>query len=87
MRLLQVAEKVGASLIIVFTHTCNTAQLVAKYRPVAPILTLVVPRLVSDGLHWQLQGRPYARQCLLTRGCAPMLCAPGKRCAINQATC
>jgi pyruvate kinase len=30
---------------------------VAKYRPPMPILTLVVPRLVSDALHWKLEGR------------------------------
>jgi hypothetical protein len=35
----------------------RTAQLVAKYRPPMPILTLVVPRLVSDTLHWRLEGR------------------------------
>lgn len=35
----------------------RTAQLVAKYRPPMPILTLVVPRLVSDSLKWKLEGR------------------------------
>jgi hypothetical protein len=35
----------------------RTAQLVAKYRPPMPILTLVVPRLVSDTLKWKLEGR------------------------------
>lgn len=35
----------------------RTAQLVAKYRPPMPILTLVVPRLVSDTLHWRLEGK------------------------------
>lgn len=51
------ADKVGASLIVVYTHTGRTAQLVAKYRPPMPILTLVVPRLVSDSLRWKLEGR------------------------------
>lgn len=37
--------------------TGRTAQLVAKYRPPMPILTLVVPRLVSDSLKWKLEGR------------------------------
>ncbi|MEW5318442.1 MAG: hypothetical protein WDW38_009663, partial [Sanguina aurantia] len=72
----RVAEKVKASLIVVFTHTSTAAQLVAKYRPPMPILTLVVPRLVSNGLKWTLEGRSYARQCLLTRGLLPMLTAP-----------
>ncbi|KAG2497916.1 hypothetical protein HYH03_004180 [Edaphochlamys debaryana] len=71
------AEKVKASLIVVYTHTSRVAQLVAKYRPPMPILTLVVPRLTSDGLHWKLQGRGHARQCLLVRGLLPMLSAPG----------
>ncbi|PNW77193.1 hypothetical protein CHLRE_10g426292v5 [Chlamydomonas reinhardtii] len=71
------AEKVKASLIVVYTHTSRVASLVAKYRPPMPILTLVVPRLTSDGLHWKLQGKGHARQCLLVRGLLPMLSAPG----------
>lgn len=51
------ADRVGASLIVVYTHTGKTAQLVAKYRPPMPILTLVVPHLVSDQLKWRLEGR------------------------------
>lgn len=70
------ADSVGASLIVVYTHTGRTAQLVAKYRPPMPILTLVVPRLVSDSLKWKLEGRHNARQCLLTRGLLPMLATP-----------
>jgi hypothetical protein len=35
----------------------RTAQLVAKYRPPMPILTLVVPRLMNDGIRWRLEGR------------------------------
>ena len=31
--------QVGASLIIVYTHSGRTAQLVAKYRPLVPVLT------------------------------------------------
>ncbi len=49
--------QVRASLIVVFTHTGQTAELVAKYRPPVPILTLVVPNLVSDSLKWRLEGR------------------------------
>ena len=60
--------QVKASLIVVYTHTSRVASLVAKYRPPMPILTLVVPRLTSDGLHWKLQGKGHARQCLLVRG-------------------
>lgn len=70
------ADKIGASLIVVYTHSGRTAELVAKYRPPMPILTLVVPRLVSDSLHWRLEGRHNARQCLLTRGLLPVLATP-----------
>lgn len=70
------ADKVCASLVIVYTHTGMTAQLVAKYRPPMPILTLVVPHLVADGLKWKLEGRSVARQCQLTRGILPVLAAP-----------
>jgi pyruvate kinase len=52
-----VVTQVQASLIVVYTHTGQTAELVAKYRPPMPILTLVVPHLVNDGLKWKLEGR------------------------------
>jgi hypothetical protein len=55
------AERVGASLIVVYTTSGKTAQLVAKYRPPMPIMTLVVPNLVSDGLRWSLKVRPHPR--------------------------
>lgn len=70
------ADKVRATLIVVYTHTGQTAELVAKYRPPVPILTLVVPHLVADGLKWKLEGRSIARQCLITRGLMPFLAAP-----------
>ncbi|WIA20835.1 hypothetical protein OEZ85_005187 [Tetradesmus obliquus] len=71
------AGKVQADLIIVYTATGRTAQLVAKYRPPMPILTLVVPRLVNDGIRWRLEGKATARTCQLTRGLLPMLATPG----------
>ena len=71
------ADAIHASLIVVYTHTGQTAQLVAKYRPPMPILTLVVPHLRSDVISWSLEGRSNARQCLLSRGVLPMLSAPG----------
>lgn len=70
------ADKIEASLIMVFTSSGKTAQLVAKYRPAIPILTLVIPQLVSDGMRWSLMGRSLARQCCLTRGVVPMLATP-----------
>ncbi|GMH36554.1 hypothetical protein BSKO_04422 [Bryopsis sp. KO-2023] len=70
------AGKINASLLVVYTHSGQTAHLVAKYRPKMPILTLVVPKLVTDSLSWRLEGRGTARQCLITRGLLPMLAAP-----------
>jgi hypothetical protein len=37
--------------------TGRTAQLVAKYRPPMPIVTLVVPKHINDGILWRLEGR------------------------------
>ncbi|WIA41090.1 hypothetical protein OEZ86_004721 [Tetradesmus obliquus] len=71
------AGNTKADLIVVYTATGRTAQLVAKYRPPMPILTLVVPRLVNDGIRWRLEGKATARACQLTRGLLPMLATPG----------
>ncbi|PSC76198.1 pyruvate kinase [Micractinium conductrix] len=70
------ADKVGAKLMVVVTHTGTTAAMVAKYRPAVPVMTLVVPYLKRDGLKWKLEGRSTARQALLTSGLLPMLAAP-----------
>ncbi|GAX82387.1 hypothetical protein CEUSTIGMA_g9815.t1 [Chlamydomonas eustigma] len=71
------ADKIHASLLIVFTHSGQMAHLVAKYRPPMPILTLVVPHLlVSDHIRWKVAGRLTARQLLLVRGIMPMLSPP-----------
>jgi len=70
------AERIAAQLLVVFTHSGNTAQLVSKYRPRMPILTLVVPKIRSNSLSWKLEGREVARQCLLVRGLLPILATP-----------
>ena len=41
--------QVKASLIVVVAHCSRAPQLLAKYRPPMPILTLVVPQLVRWG--------------------------------------
>lgn len=66
------AGKLQASLIVVFTVTGRTPRIVAKYRPSQPILTVVVPRLTSDGLKWTYTGDSKARQCLQYRGVLPI---------------
>jgi pyruvate kinase len=76
------ADKVAARLILVFTQTGRAARLVAKYRPTVPILSVVVPKLLTDGLHWKFTGlaqararcNAYAHKCipvsLASRSCA-----------------
>ena len=70
------ADKVGAAIIIAFTQTGRTARLISKYRPPMPILTVVVPRLVSDNISWTFSGDSQARQSLLHRGTVPVLADP-----------
>ena len=70
------AQKVAAKLIVVYTQSGRAAALVAKYRPPVPIMTLVIPRLTSDGMSWKLEGRGVARQALAVRGLLPVLAAP-----------
>lgn len=41
------AHKVHASLIVVLTREGSTARLVAKYRPLVPVLTVAVPVLTT----------------------------------------
>eukprot|EP00798_Chlamydomonas_sp_ICE-L_P008473 gene8473-4834_t len=71
------ADKLQASLIIVYTHTGQTlTELVAKYRPPVPIMTLVVPQIVTEKMKWKLVGSTHARHCLLVRGLMPVLATP-----------
>lgn len=70
------AERVAASLIIVFTQTGRAARLVAKYKPSTPILCVIVPRLCTDRLHWKFTGMAQARQSLIVRGLIPILADP-----------
>jgi len=49
-----------ASMVVVLTESGNTARLVAKYRPAAPILAIT-------------SSERSARQCLVTRGLFPLL--------------
>lgn len=67
------ASKVHASLIIVLTRGGSTARLVAKYRPIAPVLAVAVPVLTTDNLSWTCSSEAPARQTLITRGLLPLL--------------
>lgn len=70
------AEKVRASVIIVFSSSGRAARLIAKYRPSCPALVVVIPRLTTNQLKWSYTGAYQARQCLLVRGLFPLLADP-----------
>ena len=63
-------------MIVVFTRTGHTAQLVSKYRPNMPIMSLVIPRILQNSIRWVLDGERAARQGLLNRGLTPLLANP-----------
>lgn len=84
------AEKINAGLIIVMVQSGRTVSLVSKYRPPMPIMAVVVPKLKSTKLGWQLEGKYLARQTCVLRGVVPMLAAPmseGSEDLINEAVC
>ncbi|KAI3940042.1 hypothetical protein MKW92_050332 [Papaver armeniacum] len=70
------AIKTKASVIIVFTSTGKAARLIAKYRPTMPVISVVVPRLITNQLKWTFTGAFEARQSLIVRNLFPMLADP-----------
>ncbi|GMH30171.1 hypothetical protein Nepgr_032014 [Nepenthes gracilis] len=70
------AIKVKASIIICFTSSGRTARLISKYRPLMPVLSVVVPRLKTNQLRWSFSGAFEARQSLIVRGIFPLLADP-----------
>lgn len=80
------AHKVHASLIVVLTRGGSTARLVAKYRPLVPVLTVSVPVLTTDSLTWTCSGEAPARQCLVTRGLIPVLAEGSARATDSDTT-
>jgi len=60
--LLLLLFQVHASLIVVLTRGGSTARLVAKYRPLVPVLTVAVPVLTTDSLTWTCSNEAPARQ-------------------------
>ncbi|KAF7804351.1 pyruvate kinase 1, cytosolic [Senna tora] len=70
------AIKVKASVIICFTSSGRAARLIAKYRPTMPVLSVVVPRLMTNQIKWSFTGAFEARQSLIVRGLFPMLADP-----------
>jgi pyruvate kinase len=80
------AHKVHASLVVVLTRGGSTARLVAKYRPLVPVLTVAVPVLTTDSLTWTCSGEAPARQCLITRGLLPVLAEGSARATDTDTT-
>ncbi|XP_020212292.1 pyruvate kinase 1, cytosolic isoform X1 [Cajanus cajan] len=85
------AIKVKASVIICFTSSGRAARLIAKYRPTMPVISVVIPHLMTNQLKWSFSGAfvdqlpthlweslftVNARQSLIVRGLFPMLADP-----------
>ncbi|KAI4346427.1 hypothetical protein L6164_007323 [Bauhinia variegata] len=70
------AIKVKASAIICFTSSGRAARLIAKYRPIMPVISVVIPQLKTNQLRWTFTGAFEARQSLIVRGLFPMLADP-----------
>eukprot|EP00245_Coleochaete_scutata_P005806 TRINITY_DN19679_c0_g1_i1.p1 TRINITY_DN19679_c0_g1~~TRINITY_DN19679_c0_g1_i1.p1 ORF type:complete len:547 (-),score=87.04 TRINITY_DN19679_c0_g1_i1:734-2311(-) len=70
------ASKVNASVLIVFSSSGRAARLIAKYRPVMPVLVVVIPKLTTNQLRWTFTGAFQARQCLAVRALYPILADP-----------
>ncbi|KAK9154688.1 hypothetical protein Sjap_002168 [Stephania japonica] len=66
------AFKVKASIIIVFTATGQSARLIAKYRPLVPVVAVVIPNSKMGSM----SGTSQAMQCLGLRGVYPILAGP-----------
>ncbi|KAE8671851.1 Detected protein of confused Function [Hibiscus syriacus] len=70
------AIKVKASAIICFTSSGRAARLIAKYRPLMPVISVVIPRLRTNQLRWTFSGDFEVRQSLIVRGLFLMLADP-----------
>ncbi|XP_024545135.1 pyruvate kinase 1, cytosolic [Selaginella moellendorffii] len=70
------ATKVGASMIIVFTSAGQAARLIAKYRPLMPVMVVVIPQISTNFMRFSFSGTFTARQCLIVRGLFPILADP-----------
>ncbi|XP_050220808.1 pyruvate kinase, cytosolic isozyme-like [Mercurialis annua] len=80
------ANSVRAAFILVLTKGGNTAKLLSKYRPSVPILSLVVPQIVSDSFEWTCSDETPARHSLIYRGVVPVLSAGSIRGSGSEST-
>ena len=74
-----------AALILVLTRGGTTANIVAKYRPSMPVLSVVVPEITADCFDWCCSDESPARHGLIFRGLVPILCSgSAKLLTMNQ---
>lgn len=75
-----------ATLILVLTRGGTTAKMVAKYRPGIPILSVVVPEIMTDSFDWSCSDESPARHSLIFRGLVPVLIAGSARASHDEST-
>lgn len=75
-----------AALILVLTRGGTTANLVAKYRPSMPILSVVVPEITADSFDWSCSDESPARHGLIFRGLVPVLCSGSAKASDSEST-
>ncbi|XP_017606162.2 pyruvate kinase, cytosolic isozyme [Gossypium arboreum] len=80
------ANSASAALILVLTRGGSTAKLVAKYRPGKPILSVVVPEIMTDSFDWSCSDERPARHSLIFRGLIPVLYAGSARASHEETT-
>ncbi|KAL5070913.1 hypothetical protein RYX36_021800 [Vicia faba] len=83
---IKTANSARAALILVLTRGGITAKLVAKYMPVTPILSVVVPELMTNTFDWSCSDDSPARHSLIFRGLIPILSAASVRASHAEKT-
>ncbi|EFJ14750.1 hypothetical protein SELMODRAFT_234443 [Selaginella moellendorffii] len=54
----------------------SAAKLIAKYRPLMPVMVVVIPQISTNFMRFSFSGTFTARQCLIVRGLFPILADP-----------
>lgn len=49
------AVRADSPVIVVITTTGRTAALVAKYKPSMPVVAVIVPTVVREGVKWRVK--------------------------------
>ncbi|XP_077241192.1 pyruvate kinase family protein [Tasmannia lanceolata] len=82
----RMANSAKVPLILVLTKGGSTANLVAKYRPAVPILSVVVPEIKTDSFDWSCSDETPARHSLIFRGLIPVLTAGSAKASSEEST-